>query len=86
MAKKSKAADLAVPAPYEPQTTILVTKDQAREVSVGDKVEITVSGQVVSAGEQQYSNRPTFEIRLKNVKVENIDGNGADKEIRSMTE
>ena len=71
MAKKSKPADTVQPAyPEEPPTCIRVTKEQAKDYHVGQKVSVTVSGEV-QAIRKSYGDpkENRYEIEIKNSKV-----------------
>lgn len=83
MAKKNTGSEMAMPKPPEPTTTICMSKEQAGDVSVGDKVSVTVSGEVVGI-ERRYDDEKRFDVRLKGTRVDWIEGNRADKALKEM--
>ena len=72
MTKKSKSiADIDAPTyPEEPPACIRMCKEQAKKYSIGDKVRITVSGEV-QAIRKSYGDpkENRYEVELKNSKV-----------------
>ncbi len=86
MPKKSNAVDSVQI--QEPATSIKVNKEQAGEVSIGDKISITISGEVKGIRESYFTTqdgKPKYwEIELRPSKVDNIGGNKADKSLKSL--
>ena len=78
-------------------TRIMLNKEQASELSIGDKISITVSGVVTGISERMYD-QPTadgekkpkkekekyFDLELKKTTISGIEGNSADKEYKKM--
>lgn len=70
------------PKPYEPPTMVKMTKAQAGQLSVGDKVSITISGEV--QGIRKHFDTASYEVEIKDSKVSGIEGNSADKAMKEM--
>lgn len=83
MAKKKETNNMAVSAIPESPTRICVTKDQAGDVSVGQKVSITVKGEVQGI-RKDYGDVSKYEIELKDSEVTDISTNKADKELANF--
>lgn len=86
MAKKKATLNEAVPAAYEPPTRIKVTKAQAGQVSVGDRIQVTIAGEVTGVTQcSSYGDTPkSYELELKKSKVSGLSYNKADRELRKM--
>lgn len=73
---------------YEPPTCIRMSKDQAQEVSIGDKVKITVQGEVTSISRDDFGPldkaNGKYRVELKKASVSQISTDMADKELRSL--
>ena len=84
MAKKKNTSNLAVPSCTEqPPTRICVTKAQAGDVYVGQKISITVEGEVQGIRKDYYDGTK-YEIEIKDSEVTDISGNKADEEYEGM--
>lgn len=81
MAKKRPTFDS--PLKIEPETFLVMPKGKASQLSIGDKVDVTVAGEVIGI-EQDYADKGVFRVRIKNPKVGQIAGNGADRALREM--
>ena len=85
MKKMSKAemdkvvAPAANAVPSAPPSIIRVTKEQAKEATIGEKISITLSGTVKSI-RQCYDDKENYEIELSDSESTDISGNKADKE------
>jgi len=66
----------------EPKTCIPVTKEQAKQVSIGDRVEISVEGEV--SGVHERYDGGGYDLELKTPNVSGIKGNQADKAYKEM--
>lgn len=62
---------------------VQISKDQAKQLSVGDKVEITVSGEVT--GVQKMFDGNEYDLHLENYTLSGLKGNSADKALKEMT-
>lgn len=72
--------------PYVPPICLRVTKEQVVDLSIGDKIKATVSGDISSVRKIDIDGRKlSYEIDLNPSVVESISGNRADKELRQMT-
>ena len=91
MAKK-KAMESPMPAsPYTPPTQIRLTKDQAADFNIGDKVTISVTGKVVSIRQNKSWDPNTdknkvvgYEVELEDSSVVDISTNPAVKSLEDM--
>lgn len=93
MAKKQKGAAPSFPVStsYTPPTQIRLTKAQAGNFSIGDKVKISVSGKVVGIRQNKSWNGNTgkdevvgYEVELEDSSVVDIETNPAAKSLKEM--
>ena len=93
MAKKSKksdtAAEVPMSMPYSPPTRIRLTKEQAGDFSIGDKVRISVSGNVIGiVATKNYQNGKDvitgYEVELDKSSVVDIETNPAVQSLKEM--
>ena len=90
-AKKSPQAVEAPMKPFspppEPPTPIRMSKGEATNFSIGDKVTVTISGEVVNIRECYRSSEneiPKYDVDLKDSHIVRLEGNMADKEMKTM--
>lgn len=83
MAKKKETVNAALPYPEQPPTRVCVTKAQAGDVYVGQKISITVEGEVQGI-RKDYGDGSKYEIELKDSEVTDISGNKADDELETL--
>ncbi len=67
----------------EQKTCVPVTKEQAKQVSIGDRVEIAVEGEV--SGVHERYDGGGYDLEIKTPSVSGIKGNQADKAYKEMT-
>jgi len=80
-------------------TRLVITKEQASNVSIGDKVSVTVNGVVTGISENMsYAMTPMdvnkkeekkkepkyFDLELKKTEISGLGGNKAEKEYRKI--
>ena len=87
---KNKAAE-AMPGPYTPPTQIRLTKEQASNFSVGDKVKVSVEGKVVGIRQNKSWDSKTdkntvtgYEVELEDSSVVNIETNPAKGALENL--
>ena len=69
---------------FEPKTRVILTQDQAKGISVGQGVNISLSGKVSGISED-FEDKSKFNLEIKGTKVSGIKGNSADKAAKEMS-
>ena len=72
-----------VPEMPPPTATIPITKDQAKEVRVSEKIKIIVEGYVEGIS-QSYRKDELFMLTLKNIAVSGVSVNKADRALKEI--
>ncbi len=80
MAKNREVAVASMP---ERRTELSVTKDQAGDVSIGDKLTVYVAGEVVSV-RPDFGEKGKFVIEIKNPQYSEIQVNLADRAVKKL--
>ena len=83
MKKKSMTAS---PVEYKPPTTLQVSREMVKDVSVGENITVKVTGKVTSVRSNESEHDETNEIQLENAKVTEISSNKANRELKKMME
>lgn len=87
--KKSGKSEMSMATPYSPPTRIKLTKDQAKDFSIGDRVKISVSGNVIGINAtKNYENGKDvitgYEVELDKSSVVDVETNPAKKSLAEM--
>jgi len=69
---------------FEPKTRIIITKEQAKGISVGQGVNLSISGNVNGIS-QSFDDKDRFDLEIKGTKVSGIKSNSADKAVKDMS-
>ena len=80
--KGNKAQTVDMPV-FETKSELKFTKDQAGNVSVGDKISVMVSGEVIGI-RQTFDDKNKFTVEIKNPQHSNIKTNSADRELKKL--
>ena len=70
---------------YEPHSSIVMKIGEARGCSVGDRVTVTLAGEVAGVSED-YSGKGLYRVDIKNYEVHKAGVNSADKARKEMRE
>jgi hypothetical protein len=83
--------DIGSPPPYVPPTRIRLTQAQAKDLAIGENVEISVSGKVVSLSQQKsYDSKKNkdvvtgYEVELEKSSVVDVNMNPAAKALKEL--
>lgn len=82
---KSKIVEADKLAPYEPTSSIYLSKEDAAGLSIGENVSLSISGEVIGIN-KDYGDSKKYRVEIKKAKVTGVDANEADREYRKMTE
>ncbi len=69
---------------FEPKTRVIITKEQAQGISVGQDVKITIGGSVSGISET-FEDKNKFDLEIKKTQVSGIKSNLADKAVKEMS-
>ncbi len=69
---------------FEPKTRVIITKEQAKGVSVGQGINISISGDVTGISES-FDDKSKFDLEIKGTQVSGIKSNPADKAVKEMS-